>query len=181
MELMDKPKWFIHKTFGYKVDVVAIPVCSKKEIPEHVFINPINSYNFDFNPPEVGDDVFVLGYPFNLNGGMELPIWKRGSIATEPYFDLDNIPKILIDTATRPGMSGSPVIYQRTGLIENYVGEKNTKNLSIGTIRGFLGVYSGRIGTNNELQAQLGIVWKKKIIEEIIREQTLGTIDFQKK
>ena len=48
----------------------------------------------------------------------------------------------------------------------------------IGRIRGFLGVYSGRIG-NDELQAQLGIVWKKKVIEEIITGQTRGNTEFQ--
>jgi hypothetical protein len=31
----------------------------------------------------------------------------------------------------------------------------------------FLGVYSGRLG-EDEFKAQLGIVWKKEVIEEII-------------
>lgn len=137
-------------------------------------MSPINKYSFDFNPPEVGDDVFVLGYPFNLNGSREMPIWKRGSIATEPYFDLDNLPKVLIDTATRQGMSGSPVIFQRIGLIDNYIDENTISDISIGTIRGFLGIYSGRIGSKDELQAQLGIVWKKKVIDEIVLGKVLG-------
>lgn len=175
-ESMDKPTWFIHKDLGYKVDVVAIPVCAKNEVPRHVLINPINSYKFDFNPPEVGDDVFVLGYPFNLSGGKGLPIWKRGSIATEPFLDLDDLPKVLIDTATRSGMSGSPVIFQRTGLVDDYTDENIKGDVSIGTIRGFLGVYSARIGAKDELQAQLGVVWKRTVIDEIIREKVIGTI-----
>ena len=51
-------------------------------------------------------------------------------------------------------------------------------NSLIGRIRGFLGVYSGRIG-KGEIHAQLGIVWKSKVIEEIIIGQIRGNIEFQ--
>ena len=54
----------------------------------------------------VSADVFVLGYPRGISGGRGFPI----SIATEPKIDLDGVPKLLIDTATREGMSGGPVI-----------------------------------------------------------------------
>jgi hypothetical protein len=59
-------------------------------------------------------DVFVLGYPFGP-GKTGLPVWKRGSIASEP----DLVPQVenylLVDTASRPGMSGSPVILRTYG------------------------------------------------------------------
>lgn len=32
----------------------------------------------------------------------------------------------------------------------------------------FIGVYSGRIGADDEFKAQLGKVWKKRVIDEII-------------
>jgi hypothetical protein len=43
----------------------------------------------------------------------------------------------------------------------------------IGRIRNFMGIYSGQIG-KDELKAQLGIVWKARVIEEIIDAKALG-------
>jgi hypothetical protein len=123
--------------------------------------------------------VYVLGYPYDINGGKELPIWKRGSIATEPSINIDNLPKILIDTATRPGMSGSPVIYRRSGIIYKDDSMELSKDTIIGTISGFLGVYSGRINAKDTLEAQLGIVWKEEVIEEILKGEVFGTCEFQ--
>ena len=52
-------------------------------------------------------------------------------------------------------------------------------NLRIGMIRSFLGVYSGRIGAEDNFKAQLGIVWKKTVIEEILAAKKRSSIDFQ--
>ena len=102
-----KPLWYVHPDKEYLIDVVAIPLEKKDKIQEHIKLFPINCYPFDKEFfPEVADDVFILGYPFNVTGDKELPIWKRGTIASEPIIDIDNLPKIFVDTATRPGMSG---------------------------------------------------------------------------
>lgn len=175
------PKWFFHPTHGYKVDVIAIPFAEIKEIPEHVKLFPINKYEFDNDfELEVADDVFILGYPFDITGGKELPIWKRGTISTEPFIDIENLPKFLVDTATRSGMSGSPVIMQRNGF-HGFNGNQMTGKEIFGLIRLFAGVYSGRIGAEDNFQTQLGIVWKAKVIDEIIKGQKIGDIEFQKK
>lgn len=171
---MTKPNWLIHPVHKEKVDVVAIELNSNDEL----HYSAINKSDFDNNiPPEVGDDCFVIGYPFEDFRYLGLPIWKRASISTEPTVNEDQLPKILIDTATRPGLSGSPVVYQRTGIHNVKDGVFSDDSL-IGRIRGFLGVYSGRIG-KSEIHAQLGIVWKSKIIEEIINGQLKGDIEFQ--
>lgn len=173
-EEMTKPKWLVHPVHKEKIDVVAIEL---KSNDEHVY-SAINKSGFDNNiPPEVGDDCFIIGYPFEDFRYLGLPIWKRASISTEPTVNEDQLPKILVDTATRPGLSGSPVIYQRTGIHNMKDGLLSGDSL-IGRIRGFLGVYSGRIG-KGEIHAQLGIVWKSKVIEEIIIGQTHGNIEFQ--
>jgi hypothetical protein len=173
------PLWYVHPKHGYLVDVVAIPLSKKDLIPEHLRLFPINRFNFDSEYPLfVADDVYILGYPFNLDGSRELPIWKRGTVATEPSVDIDSLPKLLIDTASRSGMSGSPVIMQRTG-IHGYNGKKMMGHEVIGAIRDFIGIYSGRIGAENEFKAQLGIVWRKEVIEEILTAKEKGAIDFQ--
>ena len=171
---MTKPKWLIHPKYKDKVDVVAIEI----EQEPNLLYSVINKADFDNDiPPEVSDDVFIIGYPFEDLRYLGLPIWKRGSIATEPSVNEGQMPKLLIDTATRSGLSGSPVIYQRVG-IHKMVDGKMMDNSLIGRIRGFLGVYSGRIG-KDENKAQLGIVWKEKVIQEIIDGKTYGDIEFQ--
>lgn len=170
------PSWFMHPDHGYRVDVVAILLGKKAELIPTYLIQPINNIIFDEYDLAVSDDVFILGYPFNISVGGSLPIWKRGSVASEPSISLLNLPFYYIDTATRPGMSGSPVIMQRSGL-HSKTGELALSSL-IGTIRCFAGIYSGRIGAEDEFKAQLGIVWKKEVIMEILDSCVVGTVEF---
>lgn len=169
---MQHPVWYEHPFHGNKVDVVAIPLSS--ELEDRFKFYPISSVKFDSQfKLKVSDDAFVIGYPFSDSLCLELPIWKRASIASEPDVDIGQLPKILIDTATRSGLSGSPVVMQRTGL-HGASGGKMTGAEIIGTIRDFIGVYSGRIGAD-ELKAQLGIVWRAAVIDEIIDAGVLGS------
>jgi len=159
-ELMESPRWLVHPKFKEQVDVVALEI---KTSSEYKCI-PVNDPELDFEDirAKVADDVFILGYPYNIRQNGVLPIWKRASISTEPDFDYEELPIILVDTASRSGMSGSPVILRRKGIYaKEGVGLTATKQC-------FLGVYSGRILGETELEAQLGIVWKKEVIEEII-------------
>ncbi|HEX8350642.1 MAG TPA: hypothetical protein VF598_11810, partial [Hymenobacter sp.] len=138
------PGWLIHPMYGYQVDVVAIPMYKKDEVPEGLFLYPINTYGFQ-GEAEVADDVYILGYPFGIAMSQTLPVWKRASIATEPRFDYRELPRLLVDTATRSGMSGSPVVFMRTGWHGSANGQLTSDSM-LGTITGFVGVYSGRIG-----------------------------------
>src|SRR4051794_887785 len=103
----------------------------------------------------IGMDVFVLGYPFG-RGKTGLPVWKRGSIASEPN-SVPHVEKyLLVDTASRPGMSGSPVILRSYGM---HLTQGNTFSVSSGAANKFIGVYSGRLHTQDPLEAQIGMVW----------------------
>ena len=187
-----RPRWYVHPTVGQRVDVVAL------EIEERFVTGStkcINDIEFDSNISiEVADDIFIIGYPHGYSSGKRLPIWKRGSVASEPDIDLYDLPLMLVDTASRPGMSGSPVIYRRTGM-------HNLKNGSLaddslfGRIQNFCGVYSGRLKSkqaslctqncrkrmcpdcdeNYSLDTQLGMVWKSEVIEQIIEGKRRDT------
>ena len=99
-----------------------------------------------------------------------LPVWKRGSVATEFNIDVGDLPSFIIDTATREGMSGSPVIARSVG---GYTTVGGGTMIGPGTYNRFLGVYSGRyVGGIDE--AHLGIVWKVAAIDEIIDDPTPG-------
>ncbi len=153
--------WMEHPTHKEKVDIGVLPISVNKKFK----VNAINDYKFSDMRTEIAQDVFILGFPRGIPGRRELPIWKRGSIASEPG---GNYPKILIDSATREGMSGSPVIMRYKGFYFKEPGKINNDDwMGEGDL--FLGVYSGRLG-KEEIKAQLGVVWKSYIIDEIINQ-----------
>jgi hypothetical protein len=158
-----RPLWFEHPNLGHAVDIAAL----RLEPPETLRAFPLNSYRFDDIPIEVGQDVFVIGFPKGVTGTGRFPIWKRGSIASEPEIPLDGFPRLLIDAATREGMSGSPVVAQFTGVRMKKPGQLQGDDW-FGTGRAFLGAYSGRISTSSQLEAQLGFVWNAAVIAEIV-------------
>jgi trypsin-like peptidase len=136
--------WLVHPTHKRKIDVVAIPLTGD-------FVSSIHFYSINkMGSPDllvgIGMDVFVLGYPFGP-GKTGLPVWKRGSIASEP----DLVPHVekylLVDTASRPGMSGSPVILRSYGTHVSRGGV----SLTLGAANKFIGVYSGRLHTQDPL------------------------------
>lgn len=170
------PCWFIHPKHGEKVDVVVIPL-DDGFLP----VLAVNNKKISRTPDMeiiVGQDVFVLGYPKGISGEKLFPIWKRATIATEPNIDIDDLPKMLIDTATREGMSGSPVFAKSR---ESYRDSDGKTHLGPDGDR-FIGVYSGRIGISKndekKFEAQLGIVWKEESIKEIIAGKKTGVSSF---
>lgn len=175
----ENPAWLIHPEFGTDVDVAVLPLFGTTMADVNTELGGLSMLSTAANcfgdwvsfSPAAGDDVYVLGFPFGDKMG-SLPIWKRGSIATEPDIDVEGLPKIFVDTATREGMSGSPVIVSRKGYTApNGVFDDEAV---FGDAHRFLGVYSGRIGS--ELQGlQLGVIWKSRVIDEIIRGEKRGS------
>jgi hypothetical protein len=159
----DDVAWLVHPTHKRKIDVVAIPLTENLVSSAHLY--PINQMGSPDLRVSIGMDVFVLGYPFDIDEHGPLPVWKRGSIASEP----DLVPHVrsylLVDTASRPGMSGSPVILRNWG---THMTEEGGASFSAGQANKFIGVYSGRLHTNDPMDAQIGMVWPPSFIDEII-------------
>lgn len=109
-------KWREHAVWHRQVDIAAIDVTmALRSAPIHFKV--ANALEHDaVIAPRAGDDAYVVGYPLGILGGSPLPVWKRASIATEPFIDAGNLPRIFVDTATREGMSGSLVVARRTVL-----------------------------------------------------------------
>lgn len=116
----------------------------------------------------VATEVFMLRYPKGLTSQGIIPVWKRGSIASEPLFAiLDGAPAFFVDALTRDGMSGAPVlsfsgeITDASGIAIPYAhNEKSSPWL--------LGVYAGREGvTEDEMKMTLGRAWKKQMLDDI--------------
>ncbi|WP_425468011.1 trypsin-like peptidase domain-containing protein [Pseudonocardia kunmingensis] len=159
------PRWLEHPQHGRRVDVVALPLHSADGLQLRPY-NPAAS-NPSFVNMEVSADVFIVGFPFNLAAGGRLAIWSRGTVATDPIIDYDGLPQFLVDSRTRQGQSGSPVIHwsQASGTTRHPDG-----SVSMGyspPTATLLGVYSGRVNKESDL----GRVWKPQVIAEIIRGQ----------
>jgi hypothetical protein len=139
----DQALWSEHRT-RQNVDVVAI----KFDVTQLAdFANrSINTLEQEGRlAAYTGMDCYVLGYPEGMIGPGWTPIWKRGSIATEPDYDFRNMPGFLIDTATRRGMSGSPVIVRHNGVFNPSGAAHIAPDAVIGTVSKFVGIYSGRL------------------------------------
>ncbi|WP_243840259.1 S1 family peptidase [Xanthomonas cannabis] len=162
----------------------------------------------------VGRDVFVVGFPFSraeLQEGFGanvphfLPVWKRGTIATEPKVRLgDRV--ILIDTLSRPGMSGAPVFMAHDSqeylpkskkaadamrrINESGPAEiddalqlladadlENAKKVLVKRFK-FLGIYSGTIGSTKLAEVALGKCWHADVVREAIEQARDGIMEF---
>jgi Trypsin-like peptidase domain len=161
------PRWREHPTLRRQVDVVALELTQTAGIAVHAHDPWANSPGIAVG---VAQGVEIIGFPFGLTGGAGLGIWVRGSIATEPAFDYDNLPRFLVDSRTRPGQSGSPVlIYAVGGAVP--MADGSTAIMS-GAVEQFLGVYSGRIND----QSDLGYVWKASVVREIVDTGVAGSV-----
>lgn len=124
---------------------------------------------------EIGNQVFVLGYPLGLSHFANTPIWKRGAIASEPHYETPSSRnKIVIDATTRKGMSGAPVIMREK---THYLAESGVVKQKANASR-FVGVYASRpaLVSNSaieEVEASLashevGYVFKSGCVHEVI-------------
>lgn len=185
------PTWFEHPTLRFRADVVAIPLQA----------SVLAAFEFDsFGAggmsiaasqlhPKVLDDVYVIGFPWGLTGGgPALPIYKKGTVASEPAVGQRGLPRFLIDCRTARGMSGAPVLLSRFVMGDPVLagGEGG-----FGRAVNFVGIYSGRL-TAEELEpetsdsaslraeavnamTEIGIVWRHAVLEGIVRSRSPGT------
>jgi hypothetical protein len=173
------PVWISSKNFP-DADIAIIPIikdlysdCKVFSISEDWTKSPIK-----IRPTSL---VTLIGYPYNLSDEINaLPIWKSGSIASEPDKDFNGKPLLMIDISAFPGMSGSPVF-----AIANGAFESENRTIMAGNQRKFIGIYASmqflqqkryieeiQNNTNKGMilseSLQLGYVWKERLIIDII-------------
>jgi hypothetical protein len=161
LDVDGKPLWRTHPKHGEKVDVACLPTTLRD--PD---VKPINFVAHCHELIKaVGVDAFILGYPL---GPMQFPVFKRCSIATEPELNVYNLPCFLVDSVSSRGMSGAPVVVRANGLAMTANGVVKQYD---GFPSDFIGIYTGRENApvaHPEANAQLGIVWKASVVDEII-------------
>jgi S1-C subfamily serine protease len=156
----DNPLWLIHPST--RVDIAVLPFTPQE--PMVIGLYPLNVLANAGLHIAIGMEVFILGFPFKI-APPAFPVWKRGSIASEPDLARLTTGYMHVDTASRPGMSGAPVIRRSWGMHimgpGAQVGDGNARTR-------FLGVYSGRVPVDHPQEAQIGLVWDGTYIDEII-------------
>lgn len=189
----DKALWLEHPKYSVNVDVVAIPLALHVDVVSATRMEwPPFGSNLSQSAPmgrmaldgvidrEVLCEVplaprrlipalelFVLGFPVGwkplVAAQSAYAVWSRGSVASEPELDWDDLPRFLIDSRTRQGQSGSPVFAFR-----NYAWRDAQGDIQLPTgpaVEGELvGIYSGRIHPESDL----GYVWRAETVAEII-------------
>lgn len=171
-----KASWIRHPK-GPSRDIAAVNLGSLENYIAEGINTIADSYDMAI---EIGNDVFILGYPLGFSHILDTPIWKRGIIASEPHIEVsENHSRIIIDATTRSGMSGAPVIMREK---THYLSEDGTVISKVNAKR-FIGIYSSRppvgqvgasIDQSNPERAEIGYVLKSGAIDEMILSQNLG-------
>jgi hypothetical protein len=170
-EHFDQPLWRQHEDFATnRADIATLPPPTGDLDYAHV-----NRYKFEPLFTHIGADLLIAGYPYSSYEGPMLPIWKRGSLASEPGFGWQNRPAFLIDAASRPGMSGSPVFRRVFGpaAFSDGQGGYITRADNVMTSE-FLGVYAGHL-TAQDANVTIGYAWYGALIDEILDDPAAGT------
>jgi hypothetical protein len=151
----ESPRWWRHPSQP-EVDLAVLPIPNVTGV-DYYF------YNISDEGPRIKLEpmtpVTVIGFPFGESTG-GFPIWTTGFIASEPEVPIKGLEKIYIDSRTRQGQSGSPVITISKGTTILEGGDTQVG----GTLWRFVGVYSGRLNKESDI----GVVWKLSLLREII-------------
>lgn len=177
--------WFQHASLGQKADVAGI-LLAEGLLTRTQWL-AANHITDTLGPVAVGMDLFVVGYIDAVNSENSTPIWKRATVASEPDAAINGEKCFLVDCRTQKGMSGSPV-FHRSRIVGNSI-VWDEKKVAVKHTE-FVGIYSGRhkdvkIGSNIEDQTlrryvqenylDLGFVWSRALIEEMIGDQAEGS------
>src|ERR1700754_783664 len=176
-ETFHRPFWTQHRHFyDLRIDIAIIELTNIAGLP------PIADYialnRFDEEPKlfsHVGSDVFIVGYPFiEFDDLLKFPLWKRGSLASEPLVGWKKKPLFLVDSASRPGMSGSPVIRKVFGPAP--IPKDGEYEIKGDNVMGqeFIGVYSVHL-TSKRKDVTIGFAWYGNLIRELLAEPDAGT------
>lgn len=168
------PLWWQHMD-GQDVDVAVLPCFDDLPQDYTAYDIPLKSDASDM-AFKIGMDAYILGFPKGIASNQVLPIWKRASIASEPDLPHENRPVVLVDTATREGMSGAPVFLRTFG---GYQSTSGNRRMMVGSSTRFIGIYSGRYGAEDEFAAQLGRVWLRENIDEVARHGVPGSYELR--
>lgn len=151
------------------VDLACLNVSTIGKSPHSIFFVALDDSGLaDFSDEDLlpGNEVWFIGYPENrFDTKNNLPILRKGCIASMPKIDFEGRSAFLIDAQVFPGSSGSPVFTRLgNGFKFRFIGVvtetmiKNERVQSVPTIQ--------QLGVTQILG--LGIVLKANLVDELI-------------
>lgn len=154
-----KAIWLRSKEFPH-ADIAIIPLAAS--LYDDVIVSVISE---DWTKGDIKvrptSTITLIGYPYGYYDKKNwLPVWKTGSIASEPDVDFEGKPLFLVDISAFPGMSGSPAFAIAYGAYETIAGPT-----TVGHVQKFLGIY-----------ASMQMLKEEKYLEEIISESKEGLV-----
>jgi len=152
-------RWLEHPTLHGAVDIVALPLTHIEDVQFYPVDPGMMNEDMSVLP---GDPVAIVGFPLGLVQSGGLPIWKTGTVASDPDMDYEGKRMFAVDTTSRPGMSGSPVYAVRSGTYRSKAGTLMVPLAAGSSVKRMLGVYSEQI-----LVAEIGGVWKAEVLKEL--------------
>ncbi|SEI89471.1 hypothetical protein [Frateuria terrea] len=190
----EKALFYIHPVNWPRVDVVAIPfdpaaehslegVLSNGEVmregirlaaasgpaaeicPVQRYLVPDHVATAWINDVDVTEELFIPGYPLNIQSHLAEPVWKRATVASSVQAGWNGERKFLIDSASQSGMSGAPVVYYNAKGVVRIGGMTMHLDREAAILAG---IYVGRMGVRNDRDPQIGTVWHASVIDEII-------------
>lgn len=178
-----KPFWLSSAEFT-EADVAVIPIMKALYANVGSEVSVISEDwvggNIKLRPTST---ITLIGYPYGYyDERNQLPVWKTGSIASEPEVDFEGKPLFLVDISAFPGMSGSPAFAIAYGAYEMVEGPT-----TVGHVQKFLGIYASmpmlkearyleeitsesKPGIFVEKSLDLGHIWKASVIINIIKQ-----------
>ncbi|WP_234363676.1 MULTISPECIES: serine protease [unclassified Streptomyces] len=175
-EFQHSPRW--RSPEDRRIDIAALHIGAVPEGVVEAFMPNTWPVLRDLLPPErraeqggdvdlplrVTDKLFVLGFPFGDVGSWPFAVWTVAPVASEPLARWNKLPGFLLDSRTREGQSGAPV------LMHIRPGEPVVVNgeviMHVESVTALVGVYSGRI----HKESDLGKVWTVDALFELVPE-----------
>lgn len=161
------PLWLEDPEFSFiKTDIACleVPASIRKEL-----VSIKEEYSDLKLYTHTGSSCFVVGFPSKNFSDPYLPIWRRGAIASEPRFPIDNKPIFLVDAMTSPGMSGAVVLQREFGPSTRIQDNGSLTSNAMSVIASkVIGIYGGRVA-NTDAMGDIGYCWYHNRISNIVR------------
>lgn len=162
-------RWLVHPTHP-TYDIAALPIHD---------VHGVHYMPYSLDPVEQpfrlmpSSDLSIIGFPFGTSSHPveKIPIWNRATIASELDLDYAGKPMLLVDSRSRPGQSGSPVVAKRTDIA---VLDNGDVKVGYDLPAELVGLYSGRIND----QSDLGMVWKTPAVREVVHGGARSTFTY---
>ena len=173
----DRKMWLEHT--DPRVDIVLVPL--ELDRNRYLICSLNSKENVELGNIEIGrfEKIFVMGYPYGwFDRNLNLPITRVGHLSSPFKIPFHNMPVMLGDVETHPGMSGGPVYME---LIDYTTEAEGKRTRHMGTSKIVLvGIHSGKpvlghlINENTDsISHSLINVWFADLITHIITQKNL--------